>query len=182
MRLKEKGVSMVEVLVTVAILGLLAALVVPSYQETVRRSREKQAMAHLAGYYRGAKLIIAEFSYNPGNFHAVGFKAEGDIYHRIEARDNGLRLPEMYPDDCRCASTKPTLETPCNDPAHLVHNQPHSASHSWTEVETNFLPGPRPPVITDKEFNVYALPSMGRNANEIMCIDESGDITMGDCP
>ena len=165
----ERGMSLVEVLSVIVIMGLLVSIARPTYQEAVRRSREKQSMAHLADYYRGAKLVLIEFGYNPGNFHAVGFNAEGTLYHRIATSDTGERLPMPYPDDPNCVSTEP-----------LPPGSSHDISHNWTEVDTNFLATPKP-FVSGKKFKVYAYPSAGSDPSQIICIDESGSMQFGDC-
>lgn len=45
---KNRGVTLAEVLVVIAIIGIIAAFAVPSYQDTIERNRLKQAAESLA--------------------------------------------------------------------------------------------------------------------------------------
>ena len=44
---KQRGVTLAEVLIAVAVIGIIAAIAVPSYQETIERNRLKQASESL---------------------------------------------------------------------------------------------------------------------------------------
>lgn len=105
----NKGFSMIEVLTVVAIIGVLATTAIASYQNLVKNSRQKQAKAELAAYYRGTKLMIGELGYNPSNFPAVGFKPEGDLYYRFIAADHtslSNNPPSVYPNEETCTTTE----------------------------------------------------------------------------
>lgn len=174
--LNEKGVTLIEVMVVAAIIGLLAGIVIPSYQSIVRQSREKQAIAHLTEYYLRAKILIAEFGYNPGNFMALGFKPDGRLYHRITAAD-GQDLPSQYPDPTPSVLT-PDNECISTDPSN--HGTPSHAL-TWTEAYSAYpLPtGAGSPYVGQKDFNVYAYPGDRRARH--LCIDEGGDVIVGNC-
>ena len=45
---KNQGITLIEVLVVIAILGILASIAVPSYQDMIERNRLKQAAESLA--------------------------------------------------------------------------------------------------------------------------------------
>jgi type IV fimbrial biogenesis protein FimT len=45
---KNQGITLIEVLVVIAILGILASIAVPSYQDMIERNRLKQAVESLA--------------------------------------------------------------------------------------------------------------------------------------
>ena len=102
---REKGTTMVEVTVVVAILGFLASVAIPTYKQLTQNSRQKQAKAHLAMYYRGAKLMISELGYNPGNFPSIGFQPEETLHYRFMAAD-GEDTPINYPDEDSCVTTE----------------------------------------------------------------------------
>lgn len=60
---KSKGFTLIELMVVVAIVAILAAIALPSYQEQVRKSRRAQARADLAEIVQG---LERSFTVNRG--------------------------------------------------------------------------------------------------------------------
>jgi type IV pilus assembly protein PilE len=52
---RARGFTLIELMVTIAIVAILAAIAIPSYQEQVRKSRRGQAKADLVEYAQTAE-------------------------------------------------------------------------------------------------------------------------------
>ena len=75
----QKGFTLIELMIVVAIIAILAAIAIPAYQDYTIRSQVSEGLS-LAD---GAKTAIAEFYSNRGDFPAsnssAGLAAAGDI-------------------------------------------------------------------------------------------------------
>jgi type IV pilus assembly protein PilA len=84
MKKAQQGFTLIELMIVVAIVGILAALALPAYQDYVVRSKVSEAMARLAE----AKTSVAEYysSNTPAAFPAtadsVGVNTAGTHYIR----------------------------------------------------------------------------------------------------
>ena len=169
----QKGMSMIEVLIVVVIVGLLATMGIPGYQQLKKNSYQQSGMAQLAAYHRSAKIMMGEFAYNPGNFVALGFRLEGDYYYRIIAED-GEDPPEYYPDQGSCISTESLSD--CNQ----FCDPPDCSDPPWREIltATSYKTSHKTPEVDDMAFKVYAFSDDEEN---YLCTDTTG-VYAGDCP
>ena len=105
-----------ELMVAVAIIGVLAAIAIPGFQKFQNRSKRSEAMGNLSGIARAQKAFFAEFSTfvptltsHPGGglgpakrawtvaaadeFGAFGFSPEGNVYFDYDVNvDNAACL------------------------------------------------------------------------------------------
>lgn len=71
MKSMQKGFTLIELMIVVAIIAILAAIAIPAYQDYLVRSQVSEAST-LAD---GAKTAIAEFYSNTGNFPSTNASA-----------------------------------------------------------------------------------------------------------
>jgi type IV pilus assembly protein PilA len=66
MKSLQKGFTLIELMIVVAIIAILAAIAIPAYQDYVVRSQVSEGMSLVDG----AKTAVAEFYSNDGHFPA----------------------------------------------------------------------------------------------------------------
>lgn len=82
-RTSQAGFSLVELMVVVAIIGVLAAIAVPSINKYVAKARQTEAKTNLASLYTSEKAFFAEYNQFDARFQAVGYSPEGQLRYNV---------------------------------------------------------------------------------------------------
>lgn len=80
---KQSGFSLVELMVVVAIIGILAALSVGQVQKQIAKSRQAEAKTNLASVYTSEKSFNAEFAAYTDDFGALGLGFDGNMRYDV---------------------------------------------------------------------------------------------------
>jgi type IV pilus assembly protein PilA len=74
MKTMQKGFTLIELMIVIAIIGILAAIAIPAYQNYTIRAQITEGLSLADGY----KNLVAEFYQNNGTFPA-GVSANGSV-------------------------------------------------------------------------------------------------------
>jgi type IV pilus assembly protein PilA len=84
----NKGFSLIELMIVVAIIGILATVAIPNFQKFQGKAKQSEAKSQLGGLYMSQKAFSAEYSFYPGQFGVMGFVPQGQLNYRILSFDN----------------------------------------------------------------------------------------------
>jgi len=99
--LNNKGFTLVELMVVVAIIGILSAIAIPNFKTYQARAKTSEAKIQLASIYQAELALQSDYDsfatclldagYTPpkaGNYYAIGFPGANATANQI-VRDNG---------------------------------------------------------------------------------------------
>lgn len=75
----QRGFSLVELMVVVAIIGVLASIAVPQVNKYIAKARQSEAKTILSSIYTSEKAFFAEYSAYHDMFGAIGYSPEGKL-------------------------------------------------------------------------------------------------------
>jgi type IV pilus assembly protein PilA len=75
-RPRGRGFTLIELMIVVAIIGILAAIAIPNFIRFQARSKQSEAKASLKSYFTAERAYYAEREEYTGNIYSVGFQPE----------------------------------------------------------------------------------------------------------
>ena len=88
--LNQKGFSLVELMVVVAIIGILAAIAIPNYQRFQRKAQQAEAKGLMSGIYSAEITFASEHGFATPNIDQAGFSPDGSVQYRVGFSTNTL--------------------------------------------------------------------------------------------
>lgn len=92
----NKGFSLVELMVVVAIIGILAAIAVPNFQKFTAKSKQSEAKAELSAIYSVERAFNAEWQSFFADFRNLGYQPTGDLRYNHGFGAAGVACPTAY--------------------------------------------------------------------------------------
>ncbi len=77
MRRSQKGFTLVELLIVVAIIGVLSTIGVPTFRRMIQKAKKAEAKVNLGGLYTSEQAFFSEYGLYGNNLTAVGFETDG---------------------------------------------------------------------------------------------------------
>lgn len=124
----NKGFSLIELMVVVAIIAILSTIAIPNYQSFQARARQKEGFAMLSSYYQAAHSSRAEYGFFPGDLAGTGFSTTGTLGYTVTVADNATPLPYGMTNWAGCISTDDAVSDGAACPPQF--------GAEWTDAQT----------------------------------------------
>lgn len=89
----QKGFSLIELMIVVAIIGILATIAVPNFNRFQVKARQTEAKTNLAAIWTAEQSFFTEWAGYYGDFRDIGVNLEGTLRYNVGFANNGTFAP-----------------------------------------------------------------------------------------
>lgn len=93
---RQEGFSLLEVLVTVGILGTLIGISIPSYKKYSRQAKTAEAQSSLSQVYMAEKSFHLQWRFYTADLIVAGAAPEGEMLYNVGFSDTATTTPPEY--------------------------------------------------------------------------------------
>lgn len=79
----NKGFSLIELMIVVAIIGILAAIAIPNYQKFQAKAKQSEAKGNLSGYFTAEKSFFSEYNQYTDRWDSMGYSPNGNLRYNV---------------------------------------------------------------------------------------------------
>lgn len=192
MKNKQKGFTLMEVLITIGLVAILTAIAVPSYRNYLRTANRVEAQTSLSQLYMAEKAFYLQWRFYTSDLVVAGVSPDGALIYRV-----GFNT--QSPGTAPTAYKGPTMDTARND-FYTICGQSFGSGTiegcafkykktSITPPDINTVGGTNPctPAISNDEFTAMAIADLinkkapkNRSAiakKDIWCINQYKEVT-----
>ena len=87
--MKNKGFTLIELMIVVAIIGILAAIAIPNFLTYQCKSKQSEAKSNLGAISKCQEAYMAEFDFSSSSTSRIGFQPKGTTRYSYSAGGNG---------------------------------------------------------------------------------------------
>jgi type IV pilus assembly protein PilA len=95
-RMNSKGFSLIELMIVVAIIGILATIAVPNFQRFQAKARASEARTQLSALNTAEKAFYAEWNSYSTDLVGIGFSPEGSLRYVVGFNAGFATAPPGY--------------------------------------------------------------------------------------
>ncbi len=114
----QSGFSLVELMVVIAIIGVLAAMSAGQIQKQIARARQSEAKTNLATLWSGMQTFYSEHNQFTTDFVAIKLTYSGKLYYHL-GFGAAFAAPANYTGDTNNAAINTSVETDATCPGCL---------------------------------------------------------------
>ena len=130
----QSGFSLIELMIVVAIIGILATIAIPNFNRFQAKAKQSEAKGNLAGIYSAEKAFYAEWSSYYGSLPDIGFTPEGRLNYHVgfPALGGALLVAPFTPTAYTACINTGKLGPACNASFQVAAGVPAYASTTMT--------------------------------------------------
>ena len=96
MKNRQKGFSLLEVLITIGLVAILTAIAVPSYRNYMRTAKRTEAQTSLSQLYMAEKAFYIQWRFYTSDLLVAGVILEGEHNYNVGFSSTGGIAPPSY--------------------------------------------------------------------------------------